>query len=311
MNITSFESFLSAVCDNLPMRRIRKRVRAELSDHMETALEDFLAEGMDESAAREQVLAEMGDSETLCRELRRAYSPMIRRIRIQRLVGVFAAFLLWMYVLVPVTDELKVFHDSYSLETAESMLSSELGGGALHFLGEVEYNGRLYRYYMPNPQEKGRSRVYCMESVRAFGRNLQNRFSITGTLETDGGLLMDDLYVSACAELQAYTDDTTLFHWHNNVPQEKATVLIFTEPSDVRYFQTQLLPKSEYAEYPQRDALACGETPYYEVSEAPHVLLVTYPADTCIGQMYFLDADKNAAAIQHSTYFGSSTGIQA
>ncbi len=311
MNITSFERFLAAVCDDFPIHRLRKRIRTELSNHMEDMLADFLAQGMEENTAYTQVLTEMGDPEMLRMELRQAYKPTIWRIRVQRLAGLAAAFCFCLFVLIPIGDELRTYHYSKPLDEAEAYLSAACKEvGALHLLGEVEYNGRLYRYYMPNQQEKGHNRVYCMESVRVFGKELQNRFSIAGTMETDGGMFMDDLHFSACSELQAYANDATLFHWRNTAPQEKAMVLIFTEPSDVRYFQAQLPPKDEYTGYPQHDAPACGETPYYEVSEASPLLMVTYPTDMCLGAMRFLDADKNAADIPHSTYDGGSTGIK-
>lgn len=299
-----FESYLSAVCDFFPIHRLRKRIYKELSAHMQDLLEDYVSQGMELQAAREAVLAEMGDPEELRRELIRVYRPTIWRIRLQRLVILTAAFLVLVYVVEPIYDECRTYYYSAPLAEAEAQLTSACAEfGEIELLKEVEYSGRLYRYYVPKQQEKNCNRIYCMESVRVFGRELHNRFVFSGTQKSDGGLFMDDLYFSYCSRRNA-----SLLDWYGDKPTEKAMVLIFTEHKDVRYFCAQLLPENAYG-YTQWDASHCGETPYYEVDTAPDLIMVTYPADTCLGEMRYLDANKNAAGVPPSTWGGSSNGV--
>lgn len=308
MENSAFEQYLSAVCDFFPIHRLRKRIYREISAHMEDMLEEFSTQGMDPQKAQEAVLAEMGDPVELRRELEQAYRPTIRRIRLQRFAAsVFLCFCMY-YVFEPIGEEVKTYCYAAPLAEAESQLASACAEfGEIEFLQEVEYNGRLYRYYVPKQQEKDCNRVYCLESVRAFGRELQNRFILSGTQKADGSLLMEDLYFSYCSKL-SLSANTSLFHWYGDEPTEKAMVLIFTEQKDVRYFHAQLLPENEYG-YAQLDASPCGETPYYEVDAAPDLVLVTYPADMCLGKMQFLDADKNAAEAPHNTWSGASNGV--
>lgn len=309
MENLAFERYLSTVCDFFPIHRLRKRIYTELSVHMEELLGTYLGQGMEPQAAQEAVLTEMGDPEILRRELKQAYRHTIWRIRLQRLVSVAFICLFTMYVLVPIGDELKTYYYSAPLADAEAQLTSacaEVGGG-VKFLQEVEYNGRLYRYYVPEQQEENCNRVYCMESVRVFGKELHNRFVLSGTLKSDGGLFMDDLYFSYCWRRSA-SASASPFDWYGDEPTEKATVLIFAEHKDVRYFHAQLLPVDAYG-YPQWDASTCGETPYYEVSAAPDLVTVTYPVNTHLGEMRYLDADKNKAEVHNGTWSGTSTGI--
>lgn len=303
-----FEQYLSAVCDFFPIHRLRKRIYKELSAHMQDLLEDFSAQGLEPQAAEAAVLAEMGDPVELRRELERAYRPTVWRIRIQRLAAVICLFFCYFYVIEPIGAEVKTYFYSAPLAEAEKQLTSAGAAvGEIEFLKEVEYNGRLYRYYVPEQQEKDCNRVYCMESVRVFGKELQNRFVFSGTIQSNGELLMDDLHFSYCSRNSA-SDTPSLFHWYADVPTEKAMVLIFTESTDVRYFHAQLRPENMNG-FTQRDAPPCGETPYYEVNAAPDLVMVTYPQNTELGEMQYFDANKNAAEIRGGTWWSSSTGI--
>lgn len=306
MKILSFENFLSAVCDDISIQRVRKRVRTELSDHMETALEDCLAEGMEEEAARARVLAEMGDPETLHRELRRAYRPMLYRIRFQRLAGLVALYFFCMYVLIPIADELKIYHYSYSLEDAESILSNKLGNGTeLLLVDEVEYNGRMYRYYVPKNQTQSCYQVYSIQSVRVFGHELQDRFAGFDCQYSDGSFFMDDLYLSEQYEARKHADYSVL-QWQSHVPDEKMMVVFFTDAQQVRYFKTQFLPGRSDG-YPNHTAEPVGESPYYEVTATPCLLAVEYPTDMCFGEMQFLDENRNGVPMSGGTYGGRTS----
>lgn len=308
MENSAFEQYLSAVCDFFPIHRLRKRIYRELSAHMEDMLEDFSAQGMESQTACEAVLTEMGDPLELRRELLQAYRPTVWRIRLQRLALAVFLYVFTLYILVPIGDELRTYGYSAPLSEAEAQLTEACAEfGEIEFIKETEYSGRLYRYYVPKQQEKDCNRVFCMESVRVFGRELQNRFIFSGTQKSDGAFFTDDLYFSYCAR-RGTSANTLLFDWYGAEPTEKAMVLIFTEPTDVRYFQAQLFPTDAYGEA-QWDTSPCGETPYYGIEAAPKLTVVTYPADTRLGEMRFLDADKNTAEVPHSMWNSSSNSV--
>lgn len=306
MENLAFERYLSAVCDWFPIHRLRKRIYGELSAHMEDMLEDFSVQGMEVQAAREAVLAEMGDAEVLRRELLRAYRPQIWRIRLQRLVLVFAVCILVPNVCMPVHNEIWKYRSSYPLAEAEAYIYAQGaadGAGELAFVGEAEHNGRLYRYYMPKTQKAPVNRVYCMESARVFGKELHDRFAFLSCETTDGCYFMDNL------DFESYTNQSCLaelLQWNRPKPEEYARTYIFANPAEVRYFTAQLYAVDEfgYGDYSQPPI---GSLPYSEVAAAPGVLVVKYPIGTSLGEERFLDADKNETLLPSGSRHSSST----
>lgn len=101
---------------------------------MEDMLEDYVSQGMELQAAREAVLAEMGDPLELRRELEQAYRPTVWRIRLQRLVILTAAFLVLVYVVEPIYDACRTYCYSAPLAEAEAQLTS-----ACAAFGEIEF----------------------------------------------------------------------------------------------------------------------------------------------------------------------------
>lgn len=301
-----FEQYLSAVCDFFPIHRLRKRIYKELSAHMQDLLEDFSAQGMDSQTAEEAVLAEMGDPEALRRELIRAYRPTVWRIRLQRLAALVIAFLVWGYVIEPVIDECGTYRYSYTLAEAEAVLSAQCaadGAGELAFVEEIEHNGRLYRYYMPKTQRYPMNRMYRIESVRVFGKELHDRFAGLSYEATNGCYFIDNL------DFDAYTNDSKiaeLLQWQRPAPTERAYVFIFANPVGVRYFTAQVFPTNEFGstayDIPPLDTL-----PYYAVSAEPGLIVVKYPTGTHLGNMQFLDADKNETPLPSGTMQSSNT----
>lgn len=273
---------------------------------MEDMLEDFSAQGIELRAAREAVLAEMGDPEELRRELKRAYRPTIWRIRLQRLVILTAVFLVWAYVIEPIYDECMTYHYSYTLAEAEEILYTQCAEvGEIVFLDEVEYNGRLYRYYMPKAQKYPYNRLYRMESVRVFGKELHNRFTGFSSEMTDGCYFIDNL------DFESYTNSSqiaVLLHWERPKSEECATAYIFANPVEVRYLTAQVFSvdafgRTEY-DLPPLDTL-----PYYAVSAEPGLIVVKHPKGTILGNTQFLDADKNETALPGGTVQSVSTGF--
>lgn len=273
---------------------------------MQDLLEDYVSQGMELQAARKAVLAEMGDPEELRRELIRAYRPTIWRIRLQRLVILTAVFLVLVYVVEPIYDECMTYRYSYTLAEAEAFLSAQCaedGAGELAFVEEIEHNGRLYRYYMPKVQKYPMNRMYRIESVRVFGKELHDRFAGFSCEATNGCYFTDNL------DFEAYTNDSriaVLLQWQRPAPTERAYAFIFANPVGVRYFTAQVFPTNEFGgaayDMPPLDTL-----PYYAVSADPGLIVVKYPTGTELGNMQFLDADKNETPLPSGTMHSSST----
>lgn len=86
MVYVSFEQFLEEAAF-IPGRRLRKRIRKELGDHMEDMLADKIEAGTDEKEAKKQVLSEMGDPAVLRKAFIRAHIAEIRATRLDSFVS--------------------------------------------------------------------------------------------------------------------------------------------------------------------------------------------------------------------------------
>ena len=63
------ESFLAEACADIPDRRMRERVREELSAHIEDKADGYVICGETEEEAESRAVREMGDAKRLARDL--------------------------------------------------------------------------------------------------------------------------------------------------------------------------------------------------------------------------------------------------
>lgn len=175
MVYVSFEQFLEEAAF-IPGRRLRKRIRKELGDHMEDMLADKIEAGTDEKEAKKQVLSEMGDPAVLRKAFIRAHIAEIRATRLGILLSLAVLCFCAVFLVPPVYDELRTYHSSMSVEEAEQYLAEQTGE-AFTFLGEVDYEGRIYRFYLPEKPSPYYRRLVYFSSIRFFGKNIPDRFS--------------------------------------------------------------------------------------------------------------------------------------
>ena len=67
--------YLTAVGAQIRWRRARAPLLRELSDHITDQAADYRADGLEEAAALDRAVAEMGDPETVGRDLDRLHRP--------------------------------------------------------------------------------------------------------------------------------------------------------------------------------------------------------------------------------------------
>ena len=70
--------YLAAVGAQIRWRRARRPLLRELSDHIADQAADFQTQGLEEEAALDRAVAEMGDPETVGRDLDRLHRPQNR-----------------------------------------------------------------------------------------------------------------------------------------------------------------------------------------------------------------------------------------
>lgn len=72
------ESFLNLVCQSVRAKNLHKKIRKELSDHIEDQTEAYITkEGMDENQALIRAIEDMGDPLLVGKELNEAHKPLV------------------------------------------------------------------------------------------------------------------------------------------------------------------------------------------------------------------------------------------
>lgn len=170
MFIPEFSVFLGKACRRIPYKKLRLRIKQELSEHMEDMLEDFLETGEEQDEAIQKVIEEMGDPVKLNKELRYANR---KKIFMAVCIKTMSAFLIISLLL-----NLHIFFDiadAYiSVDTKEELtLSMEQKG--FQYYGEIEQDGRIYLIYTKVTSEENRVEYY--QSLRLLGKyNITDRF---------------------------------------------------------------------------------------------------------------------------------------
>lgn len=285
----NFQQFLAAVADGIPGKRLRKRIRKELGDHMEDMLAEKIEAGTSEEEAKKQVLSEIGDPTVLRKDFIRAHRAEIRLTRLGIVLTLAVVVLFALFVFPPVLDEAQAYYRSAPIEEAEQALSARYTDGEpLRFLGETDYGGRIYRFYMGPAGKNGQTCVYYMASLHFFGRNYPDRFTggvPFGVIESDKKILDLTLSETLEAELNDFAP------WHAS-PQERGlpecVIVAFAGPTEAVYLRPLFRPVSALA---ASEREVTGED--ISIPETPCIVRVDAPDDMHMHGFQLLDEQKN------------------
>ena len=289
MVYVSFEQFLEEAAF-IPGRRLRKRIRKELSDHMEDMLADKIEAGTDEEEAKKQVLSEMGDPAVLRKAFIRAHIAEIRVTRLGILLSLAVLFFCALFLVPPVYDELRTYHSSMSVEEAEQYLAEQTGE-AFTFLGEVDYEGRIYRFYLPEKPSPYYRRLVYFSSIRFFGKNIPDRFSaFSERRQSSASPIVFNLFLQE--HNVGYSSG--IAPWRKT-PEEmdlpRSQLYIFVYPTNVTYVRPLYLPNGTDSAEDESDLLAGADIP---VGETPCMIRADAPEDMYLFCTEYYDAHGNA-----------------
>lgn len=272
MAVNPFEAFLDAAA-SVPGRRLQRRIRKELGDHMEDMLADKIEAGIDEEEAKKQVLSEMGDPAVLRKDFIRAHRAEIHLTRVGILLTLAAIVLSALFVFPPVLDEAQAYYRSAPIEEAEQALSARYTDGEpLCFLGETDYGGRIYRFYMSPVDENGRSNAYYMASLRFFGKNYPDRFADAvpvGNAESDIKIL--DLTLLETLDA-GFSDFAPWRKSPEKLGLPHSEVFVFTHPTEAVFLRPLFRPVSALESSEREtagDDILIPETPCFIRVDAP------------------------------------------
>lgn len=273
MACENFGQFLCLASERIPGKRLRERICKELGDHMEDMLADKIEAGTDEEEAKKQVLSEMGDPAVLRKDFIRAHRLEIELTKLRFACTLGLVMFCLIYLIPPVLDEAKAYYLSAPVEQAEQTLSARYAENEpLCFLGETDYGGRIYRLYITQADENGRSNAYYMASLRFFGKNYPDRFADAvpvGNAESDLQILNLTLTETLDTGFQDFAP------WRKS-PQKlglpHSEVFVFTRPTKAVFLRPLFRPVSA-PEASERetagDDILIPETPCFIRVDAP------------------------------------------
>ena len=289
MVYVSFEQFLEEAAF-IPGRRLRKRIRKELGDHMEDMLADKIEAGTDEGEAKKQVLSEMGDPAVLRKAFIRAHIAEIRVTRLGILLSLAVLCFCALFLVPPVYDELRTYHSSMSVEEAEQYLAEQTGE-AFTFLGEVDYEGRIYRFYLPEKPSPYYRRLIYFSSIRFFGKNIPDRFfAFSECRQSNASPIVFNFFLQE--HNAAYS--AGIAPWQKT-PEERdlpcSYAYIFTYASNAACFQPMFLTNGQHSITGKDELTAGAKIP---IKDTPCIIRVDAPEDMYLFCTEYYDAHGNA-----------------
>lgn len=305
MVCVSFEQFLEAVTDWIPGKRLRKRIRKELGDHMEDMLAEKTEAGADEEIAKKQVLSEMGDPEVLRKDFIRAHIAEIRVTRLGILLTLAVLLFCALYFLPPVFEEFKTYLTADTLEEAEQELAALYADGApITFIGEATYDGRRYRFYTKENDSENFQYVFSFSSIRFFGKAVPDRFSnYHARMQNGEGPIGINLFsMEFNGHFTGGFGTWRIDPETSSLPQNE--VYIFLKKTDAAYLQVSFFQGKL-----GRDILSeeeSTESGLIPVPEAPCMVQVDVPSGRIAWNQRYYDKDKNEIQLEHASVYGTA-----
>lgn len=299
----NFQQFLAAVADGIPGKRLRKRIRKELGDHMEDMLADKIEAGTGEEEAKKQVLSEMGDPMVLRKAFIRAHIAEIRVTRLGILLTLAVLSFCALYFIPPAFQEIETYFTASTLEEAEQNLAALYADGApITFVGEATYDGRRYRFYTPETDDGGMQHILYFSSIRFFGKAVPDRFANYRAQLQDGNtpipinLFQEEFngyFTGGFAPWRIDRETSAL-------PQSE--VYVFLRKTDTAYLQMSFFQGKLGDTFSMEKSTESGFIP---VPEAPCIVRVDIPNGKIGWNWRYYDKEKNEIELESASVFGS------
>ncbi len=300
----NFQQFLQMAAEFIPGKRLRKRIRKELGDHMEDMLAEKIEAGTDEKIAEKQVLSEMGNPIVLRKAFIRAHIAEIRLTRLGILLTLAVLSFCALYFLPPVFQEFETYLTAASLEEAEQELAALYADGApITFIGETTYDGRRYRFYTKENDSENFQYVFSFSSIRFFGKAVPDRFSnYHASMQNGEGPIGINLFsMEFSGHFTGGFAPWRIDRETSTLPENE--VYIFLKKTDVAYLRVSFFQGKLGDMLSEEKSTDSGFIP---VPEAPCMVQVDVPSGRIAWNQRYYDKEKNEIQLEHASVYGSS-----
>lgn len=174
------EIYIERVLYHIHYGRLKKRIKEEIENHMDDMYDDFKNDFDNELDVAKKVVDEMGDPDVLGLELKEANKRTLRVVRIFKVALVLSIvpFLIFCQTVgYDFFDDLRTYHRATDIETKEMQIVENYNDGEpIHLLTEIEHDGIVYRYYLPDERPENRCVYFRTKSIKVFGISVRDKF---------------------------------------------------------------------------------------------------------------------------------------
>ena len=174
------EIYIERVLYHIHYGRLKKRIKEEIENHMDDMYDDFKNDFDNELDVAKKVVDEMGDPDVLGLELKEANKRTLRVVRIFKVALVLSIvpFLIFCQTVgYDFFDDLRTYHRATDIETKELQIIEHFNDGEpIHLLAEIEEDGIVYRYYLPDEKPENRIVFFKTKSIKILGKSVKDKF---------------------------------------------------------------------------------------------------------------------------------------
>lgn len=174
------EIYIERVLYHIHYGRLRKRIKAEIENHMDDMYDDFKDDFDNEIDVAKKVVDEMGDPDDLGLELKEANKTKLFIARLYKIaigIGAIPLILFAIVFIVNIWSEVSTYFHATDIETKEMQIVEEFNNGKpIHLLAEIEHDGIVYRYYLPNERPEKNFILFETQSIKVFGISVRDKF---------------------------------------------------------------------------------------------------------------------------------------
>ncbi len=174
------EIYIERVLYHIHYGKLKKRIKTEIENHMNDMYDDFKGDFDTEIEVTKKVIEEMGDPDDLGLELKEANKTKLFIARLYKTalgVGAIPLALFAIVLIANIWSEISTYFHATDIETKEMQIVEKFNDGEpIHLLAEVEHNGIVYRYYLPDERPENNSVLFHTESIKIFNISVKDKF---------------------------------------------------------------------------------------------------------------------------------------
>lgn len=174
------EIYIERVLYHIHYKKLGKRIKEEIENHMDDMYDDFKNDFDNELNVAKKVIDEMGDPDELGLELKNTHKTTLRIVRFFKVsLTVFVILLpiLCQTVWYDFFDDIRTYYHATDIETKEMQIIENYNNGEpIHLLAEIEYDGIVYRYYLPDEKPENGFVFFKTQSIKVHGKSVKDKF---------------------------------------------------------------------------------------------------------------------------------------